>query len=440
MAPLPSKAEQIAESAARAAAGDDPAMNAQALDVIDDGARGDPQGEQGVRPARDGEQPAQTTPPVRAKFDSRREDIVSRFRAHRAEEKAGDTDEISQFARSGMPQEVEDEQDAPQPQQVDQQDDPQPEPQARQAEPPKHKLKVHGVEKEYTLEEIFAKAQIALASDNILDEAKSKAKDLDTLLQDMRNKVARADQPGANQPRQTSTQQAEVQPDPAADPANQGDSVNKLIEAMQFGDPNEASQLLENTISEKVVQGVNEALMQQRLADEGARTAKVLKDFEGKNPELAKDKKARAAIESEVLDIQIEDIRALGVDLNRLRPDGLEPTSDDIGAAHRWYRAKGFAVTPPETMLEKATANFLSWKGIKPDNQPAAPQPADKAPPRVDVTVDRSERRAAIQQQPSRAGVSPRPPAQQPAPVRDRSSIVQQEIARRNLPRGRIVA
>jgi hypothetical protein len=293
------------------------------------------------------------------------------------------------------------------------------------AAPPKHKLKVHGQEVELSLDDIIAKAQIALASENILEDAKSKHKELDSILADARNKVARVDRPAQHQGQQTNTQSPTgEQPDPSA-PEHHEDPIAKLVETLQFGDPNEARALLQKTIADSSKQVVEQTLLNQRLRDEGARAAKVLADFEGKHPEIAKDPMARAAIEAKLLDVQTQEIIALGIDPNTLRPDGLPPTPGDIAAAHRWYRSEGYKVTPVEHQLETAIESYRAWKGIKTEN-PADPQ-AGKAPPRIEVNVDREKRRAAIQQQPSQAGIQQRPAAPQPAPQpRDRSDIVAQ--------------
>ena len=444
---VPSKAEQDAEARGRAESGVDPHETANALNVIDDGATA-PSTEQHTRsPAEAGNERAQRpAPTVRSASDDKRNAIIARFRANRGEEAAQNTDEISDFTRSGMPPEFA-EPNAPVIQ------EPEPEPPAAEVEaapapaptPQRVKLKVNGQEIEMSLEEAIAKAQIAVAADNVLDQAKSRLREVDNMLANTRTNLARPEQPGANQTGQNETQQTEQRSTDGTVPANQGDDITKLIEAMQFGDPADARTLFEDTIQKRTAAAVTPAvqaeLQNQRLRDEGARTAKVLEDFKAKHADLADDPMANVAIERKVYDLQLDDLRALGVDANQIpTAHGGPPTPGDIALAHRWYRANGFQVMPPETMLEKATEAFLQWKGVaKPTQEPANPAP-NRASPRIDVSVDRTARRAAIPQQPSRAA-SPKPDAQrQPAPSRDRSSVVQQEMQRRNLPRGRVVA
>lgn len=436
----PDKTAQEAEALARAANGVGPG-EATATQVIDDGAPGDVPAPGALAPA-DGDGAQRPAPIVRNANDDKRSAIVNKFRGGRTKEADEASDEISDFARSGLPADFA-AQPAPAPAAEDddgviEQAEPAAAAPAPAALPQKVKVKVHGVEREVELDQVINHAQRSMAADNILDEAKSKSRELDGILSDARNRVARVDPPNTNQVRQPNTQTTEPAETGDEPPANQG-GLDGLIEAIQFGDPEDARQRLEKTIESTAQTIVTRTLEQQRFEDEGARTAKVLKDFEGSHPEIAKDSRARAAIEADILDLQRKDIEALGIDPATLRPDGLPPTPGDIANAHRWYRTKGFKVTAPGELLETATKNFLEWKGVKPAPTPA--DPAIPAPPRVDVTVDRTARRAAIPQQPNRtATAQPAQQQQQPAKPRDRSAIVRDMVQKRSAPRGRIVA
>lgn len=435
----PSKAEQIAEATNRANGGPAPGETAQALEALsiaDDGAPLDPGGGPPRATPGDGDT-VRPLPPARGQFDDRRADIVARFRTDRNAAADDQRDDISEFTRSGMPPEFA----QPNAAVIDEPapdaglDDDGADAIVADAPPRKHKLIVRGQNVELTDEELIAKAQIALAGDSYLDEARTKLNEVNELHRSVTNRAPRAAPDGEHPAAPQHAQTAEPGAIEGDDPQHPEDPFAKLIETLQFGDPGEAKSLLQNTIAGESKLAVRSALEQVRLEDEGARTAKVLKDFEGQHPELAQDKKARAAIESEVLDIQIADIKALGVDPAQLRPDGLPPTAGDIAVAHRWYRAKGFKVTPPGEMLETATANFLEWRGIKP-NEPAVV--SQQGQPHVDLTIDRSTRRATVPQQPSRAA-APRQNTQQPPPApRDRSAIVQSMIAKRAAPRGKV--
>jgi hypothetical protein len=88
----PNKAAQDAEAKARAEAGVDPAMTAAATDVIDDGARGDPQPQ-----AQPTEPAAPVIPPVKAKYDDKRSEIIARWNTNRREQADAERDELSDF-------------------------------------------------------------------------------------------------------------------------------------------------------------------------------------------------------------------------------------------------------------------------------------------------------------------------------------------------------
>lgn len=431
-----SKTAQEAEAKARAETGaNNAAENLAAMDVAVDEPRGDP----GAPAPQKADPEQRKAPPVKAKFDDKRAEIINRFRSSKRNE-AEDRDDISDFARSGLPPEL-----APPAEEPEDQTEPEPAAAAPEPDAPtKIKLKVRGQDMELSLDEVIANAQKALASDNYLDEAKSKLKEVDDLLRSTRNQAPRPGQTGEHHadpngaPKTEQQQQTEDQ-----DPQHPEGSLDKLVDALQFGDREEATALLQNTIDERAnraaAQAVTQSLQSERLREEGARATKVLQDFEARHPEIANDKKARAAIESDILDYQVEDITALGVDLNRIRPDGQPPSAGDIALAHRWYRSQGIKVRSPSEMLEKATESYLDWKGVKAPTPPNPADPGNKAAPLV-VTVDRTARRQAIPQQPGQSGAPPRDPAQTAPQPRDRSAIVHDMRAKRDAPRGRILA
>lgn len=427
----PSKEQQVAESEAKRVAGVEPGEH-QAADTIDDGSPLDP----GAAPRQQAEPTpaAPPAPPVKSRFDDKRNEIISRFRVDRGQENHGE-DAISEFAREGMPPEfvpetpaVEEAADEQTPAAADATLAP-PAPAPQDTAPKTVKLKVHHREIEMPLEEVIAKAQIALAADDLLEQAKGRVRELDAIVASARNTAPRAGQPGEHQTGQNSAPNAEPASPAGEELPHQEDPITKLIETMQFGDPTEARNLFDTTIKSETAKAVHAGLINQRLEDEGARTAKVLKDFRDVHPELASDPIANAAIERMVFDNQAEDLKQLGLDPAKLG----NGTPADIAAAHRWYRAQGYTVTSPKEMLEKATSKLVEWKGVKP-TEPAPPAP--KPTPRIEV--DRTARRQAIPQQPNRTA-APRPdPQQQSVKPRSRQEIVAAEIARRNAPRGRV--
>lgn len=425
----PTKAEQDAEALNRANAGLLPGEGTNdAIDTIGDNA---PPADRAARAPGDPPQPA--PPPVKGKFDDRRAEIVARFRTEgRGQQVEDQTDDISQFARSGLPPEFA----MPQPEPIEQPDaqlEPEPQP---QAPAPKIKLKVRGQEVEMTLDEVIAKAQIATASDDYLGEAKNLRDQAEVFFRQARDGAPRPAQTAQHPDGQNGSQTADQDAPTGEAPQHpEGDPLTELIETIQFGDPTKARGLLDDTLSRITTNKVNEALQTARLRDEGARTAEVLDTFKTQHPELANDPMAGAAIERRMYDLQIDDLKKLGVDPSKIPTESGKVTPADIAVAHRYYRANGFKVRGPADMLEQATNDFVTWKGGDKTVDPTTPQ----APPRIEVRVDRDQRRQSIPQQPSRTA-PPRTPAQQPPQQRDRSSIVQDMLAARNKPRGRVVA
>jgi hypothetical protein len=436
---VPSKADQTAEGTARELTakklGVQPGEGEGALDVVDDVVVDIVQ--PAAPPPAPEAEPSLPTP----RADKKRDEIISRFRADRTAREEEERDEITEFARTNaLPPEFQPpappeptQADAPgedaDPAEVTPAAEPEPEPLPTATTV---KVKVNGEERELSLDQVIAKAQIALASEGILDEVKSLKKHYEGLVG--QPNVARPDQHGHHaEPNRTQSPETDPPAAPTAADPNQDDEFGKLIETIQFGDPAEAKTLLAQTIGRAVAEAVpkvvSTALQSDRLKDEGARTAKVLKDFEQSHPELAKDPMARAVIERRIYDLQVEDIRKLGVDPAAIGNGAPAVIAD----AHKYYRANGFAVRLPSQMLQQATDDFLEWKGVAKTNEPAPP--ATRGTPRIDV--DRSARRAAIPQQPSRTAAPRAVPAPTAPAPRDRSQIVQTMARTRMQPRNR---
>lgn len=441
----PSKTQQVAEAEARKAAGVDPVETASALDVVDDGPRGD-DGNGAPRLTGDGDGSQQRRPPAPTKsaFDNRRDAIVARFRQDRTAEANEQREDVSEFTHSGMPPEFETFREHPTDEgaqqnedhgEEQQQQDEQEEAAAAPALPARVKIKVYGEEREVPLEEALAKAQIAYASEDVLDKAKSRLREVDDLLKDTRNRAARPG-PAGHQAGEQRTQAADAAA-PSADEEEAAqtsdDPITRLIETLQYGDPSDARPLFEQTIQQVATKVVGQTSQANRLKDEGARSAKVLKDFKEKHPELANDAFAQSVMQTRVYQLQVEDLKAIGVEPEMIQtPDGIVRPAD-IAQAHAYYRSEGFELRTPQTMLETARDDFLRWKGNGTATQPA--DPAQRGQPRV--IVDRGARRQAIPQTPTHTA-PPRPAAPAPAQRRDGSEVVRQMNARRLLPRGRV--
>jgi hypothetical protein len=455
----PRQAEQVAAAEREAGAPRIPAGETDlATATIGDVDGGLPQ--PGPAPNAQPDAPQPKMPTVRSLNDEKRAAITAKWRTDRNQEATGgdDADQLASTVRSaGLPPEFA-QQAEPAPQ-------PEPEPPAAEVQPAdsppaetpspqqKYKIKVRGEEREISHEELLALAQKSAAADSYLDEAKQRLDSAKNLENEIRAQRV-APQPGIHPAGQPNAIHPGAQPNaqpgspqaPAPDTPSE-DPFGKLVETIQFGDPEEAKELLRNTIGMTTAQMVQAGLQQARFRDEGARAAKVVKDFEAAHPDIAKDSKSRAAIEQDIYDQQRADLEEIGVDPNTLRQDGLAATPADIANAHRWFRVEQgmTSLKTPQQMLETAHDNFLEWKGIKTPN-PAVPTPGPNTPtnqPRVApvVHVDRTARRQAIPQQPSPTA-TPRPaPAPSPAPQTmdgRRSSIVQAMKGQRSKLRGSV--
>lgn len=430
----PAQAAQAAEAREMGATRIPAGETAVAFEGAGDGSPQDPGGPQGTPT-----EPQRQAPQVRSPSDEARAAITARFRTDRQAIIEQNTDQITDFSATHIPEDFrqaagEIGQPVPLPEPEPQQ---QPQQQAPLETPPpdqKYKIKVRGEEREVTIEELKAIAQKNEAADQYLEEAKNKLHEVNTLLAQTRQQAQQPAQPGhqAGQPG-PQPQPAPQQPAPGEE---HPDAISKLLEAIQFGDnPEAARQLLQDTIAgmtnEVATRKVQEQLLQQRLKDEGARSAKVIADFTEKHPELANDDKARAAIEVTTLRIQREDLRSLGLDPDHLRTDGHPTTPGDVSQAHRYYRTEGHRLHTPAEMLETAIKEVNDWRGIKPENP--APTPTNEPPkgaPRIEVSRERQDRLRAVPQQPSRTTA---PTLQSPPPVDQterRSNIVEQMKAR----------
>lgn len=448
MVTTPSKEAQAAEGAAREAAGNTVPPNERVIAL--EGTEGDPAARDPGAPVPVSTEPAEPGPrqaPVaKSLSDLKRDEINTRFRTRRSQATEDEKDDISEFARTaGLPPEFAALQAEPVALEA--------EPAAAEAEPAAPgveapapasepaktvKIKVRGEEKEVAIDEALAMARKAYAAEDYLGEAKGKLDEVNTLLRETRDRATRSAQSGQPQAAPNGTQAADA-PAPQV-PQPQEDPFGKLIETMQFGDPEEARTLLRETIVQTAQQVARQTGVEDRLREDATKAAQVLADFRDQHKELAEDPMANAAIESKIYQLQADDLKALNVDLARLRQDGLPATPADIANVHQRARAAGHRVRSAAQMLEDATKSFLEWRGVAPpltaDPAPPQPQPAlaaQRAKP-VEVIVDRAARKSAIPQQPSRT-TAPRSEPQQAAPL-SRSAVVARMKQTRAVKRG----
>lgn len=269
-------------------------------------------------------------------------------------------------------------------------------------QPVKKKVKVRGRELELTDDEILAAAQKTLAGDTYLEEARQLLDEAKKIRQ------TRAGQDHSTTGDQTGEEGLNA---PDLDDGNTPlPTFKSVVEKIQFGDPEEAAQLLEQLVDNTSKKRANEGQLQRAFDQDLSRSQKALKAFSDANPDLAKDEIAAMAIEANMYKLYSEDMKALGLDESQIPKDKTARAN-----WHRFYRVNGYEVRPTSELLNAAKDNFLKWRGGQ-QGQSGQPAPR-KAQPRVEVNLNRENRdtrRAAIPNQPSRTSV-PRRDASAPA-------------------------
>jgi len=381
--------------------------------------------------------------------DDKRSRMISEFRATRETEREQaeqDNEDLLAFTHGGMPPELvhteltaEDVGEEP----ADEPEEPASTEAIEDVTKQKRKLKIRGKEVELTQEEIEAAAMRALAADGgpdsylsearrTLDEAKALRADLE---------ASRVASPGKRPAQGEDTETADTAGD-QPDSGEQPDDYEALVQEIQYGDPQQAASKLRTLVQKEGAKQSQETFLTTRLNDEGNRSLRQFREFQDQNPALTNDPLASAAIERKVLELQYRDI----VDLGIVEEARIPKDPGTISNWHRQCRAEGRPVRDVSRLLADAKGAYEAWKGITEPNPTTAVTPTSEpaetgsGKQKVTVTVDRSDRKTALQQQPSRTGV-PRQTAQQAAPQRrDPSDVVQDMIKRRNGPRGRFVA
>lgn len=438
-------------------------LNAGALDTIetDDGPAPEPA--RRTQPAADDDRPSpQPRRPVLSPNDQRRADIINHFRRGRNEESEQadrDDDEVRRMANTGLPPELQETF-------VDDEDDgsgEQPQPAERvAARPPvdtaaapeerKHKLIVRGQEVYLTDAELREHAQKSVAHDDYLSEARNvldRAKEAESRL----NAALSTVQGPRSTPSGThaATDEDAQTGDQPGDAAPQADPYGSLVDALQMGDRESAIATVRDFMTKQLPAVSQVEVQRGRLVEEYNDSMKVLGEFAERHQDIAQDRRANAAFQATLVDLQREDLKKLGRNEPQLADDNY------VAVEHLKARAARMNVRSPQQMLDASLEDFNKWHGrTNPPNPEPVPtgqqhqrsqaqqQPDDRQPQpqpakRVEVSLNRETRRAAIPQQPERT-VAPR--ANPAAPVqpkpKDRSDVVRAMQERQAKLRGQV--
>jgi hypothetical protein len=246
-------------------------------------------------------------------------------------------------------------------------------------------------------EEWLVRATQVTAADSYLEESRNILKQAEEI------RAGRAAPTGQHPDRQTGTQDDGYPLDaPDLEVQQPEPTFKDAVQRLQYGDPDEAAELLERLVDSRATKKATEGQLQRSYDQDLARSQKALKAFSDANPELAADEIAAMAIERGMYQLYKQDMLALGLDEAQL-----PKTPKELANWHRFYRINGYEVSSTTDLLNRSKDNFVKWRSGSqaPSNQQR--QPSRRQEPRVQVNVDRDQRRMAIPVQPQRA-VAPR--------------------------------
>lgn len=294
-----------------------------------------------------------------------------------------------------------------------------PQPRQQEQQPQRRPVKVNGKTLMLTDQEILDRASKVSAADDYFEQAKE-------LLREA--KALRSGQPGRHAGENNGADTADLGTDPVdVDVQNPEPSTRSVIEKIQFGDPDEAAAELDRLVDHRAGKKATEGQLQRVIKQDLARSQKQLKEFADANKELNNNRVAALAIEDGMYRGYREDIAALGV-----AEDQIPSNPNDLAHWHRFYRVNGYDVRSTRDLLESSKKEFLQSIGQfggRRQQQPPSRQPAA----RVQVNVDRDQRRMAIPTQPTRS-VAPRRDVQPQNRPQTGSDVVNQMRRQRGQP------
>lgn len=289
------------------------------------------------------------------------------------------------------------------------------------------KLKVLGQDIELPEEEVVAQAQKALAGDAYLNDAKRKATEANEILEKAKRGASSRPDQGDR------TAQDPPEPDPS-DPQRSDqndDGLEDVVDKLQFGTREEAAAELRKVLAKAKPAAMDpeqmeEVVLRGKMRDYATEATRKFKAFEADNPDLAKDKNARAVMATMLADGYREDLERIGVPKERI-PEGLE----QLEVFHAYYSVTGRDTRSPDQLLNSSKDRFVKWRGPAGGTQQQKTDPSQsRQQPRV--VVDRTARREGIPTQPARAAA---PQQAAPSDTRQdppRSAAVRKLMVQRN--------
>jgi hypothetical protein len=280
------------------------------------------------------------------------------------------------------------------------------------------KVKVHGREAFLPEADVIAEAQKSLAAGNLLETAKEVLAGAKGRMPDVGD------------------QRSEERDFPTSDLRHPTSALYAdLVQTIQLEGPDVAGPKLRQAIESETAkarqEAAREAARQVRIETELGVSQRALQAVETNHPDLAGDEFARDSITTQVQ-------REVNADLQAAVNQGilkeLPRTQDERNGLHTQLRAFGAPVRPIGDLFDAAIGKYRTWRGDQPSPRPPGhhqPQPAAQglpiaqgamgspsAAPRVELSPDRAQRRAAIPTQPASGSAPPRAPTLPPEQTR----------------------
>lgn len=257
----------------------------------------------------------------------------------------------------------------------------------------RHKLKVRGQEIDLDTDQVLKLAQIGLAGESYLSEARAER---DAARRERRQTAEPRGAAGRQHPDDTDPASSSDRYDEQGDDAPQHpeDPFEQLVDKIQFGgDRQEIAQSLRNVIASSTRQ----ELIHDRMAAESARSQGLFNTFfqDEQNADIA-DGYSR----NTMLGMAFEEFKDDLVKLGQLSPDAdVDPSR--LALAHRYLRVEHKdRVRTTEEIINSVATKFRNWKtGQAPTPQP---RPQAQRPPAPGVAVQRDDRKLRVPAQPQR--------------------------------------
>lgn len=283
---------------------------------------------------------------------------------------------------------------------------------AAPAEEPIYTLLVDGKPVQMKASEVIAKAQITVAADNRLDEAKRLLAEAKAI----RSQSAPEHQPGQGDGR---TGNADPAPAGAQDKANQSrpaldrEKLRAIAQRIQVGDDDEGADAFEEFAAEiaarqtaahspdDIVALVNEKMSRQQITREITTAAET---FKTTYPGIIQDQDMLEASFSRLRGKVREDLVRSGIDATQL--EGLQ--QEQLFQLHQQQRVKGAKVRDYDTIFKEVgtemSAKFAPVLAPKTSSDPVASKPTAQGAPPARSIAERVDRKRSASMQPRTAG------------------------------------